>query len=238
MKNYNSLTTMLLSTMLIITGCNKGQNSNISNSSSNDYNSVISSEELSNDSSNSSLENSESSDKEEVKLKDKTINVYLIGGQSNAVGYGMDTYNSISNSDPRFVNGFDNVLYYGEQERWDNANFIDDFVPVKVGLGVANNRSGAEIGIASAIADEGEMNAIIKCAWGATHLYPDSTYDISFAQGTWTSPSYIENKNVDVSANHMIGRMYSWFEETVTKGIQLLVEDGYIPVINRRGFRQ
>ena len=43
---------------------------------------------------------------------EKIINVYLIAGQSNAVGYGMDTGNRISNSDERFTEGFENVLYY------------------------------------------------------------------------------------------------------------------------------
>ena len=117
-----------------------------------------------------------------VTGSEKIINVYLIAGQSNAVGYGMDTGNKIAKSDDRFVNGFDNVLYYGEQERWYGANLDNGFEPVKLGMGVANDRSGAEIGIANAIADYGEMNAIIKCAWGATHLYPDTQYDISVKQ--------------------------------------------------------
>ena len=49
----------------------------------------------------------------------KIINVYLIAGQSNAVGYGMDTGNKIASSDERFTEGFDNVLYYASLERWN-----------------------------------------------------------------------------------------------------------------------
>lgn len=170
-------------------------------------------------------------DKEHMSGNEKIINVYLIAGQSNAVGYGMDSGNRIANSDERFVNGFENVLYYGVQERWNGANLEDGFEPVKLGMGVASNRSGAEIGIANAIADYGEMNAVIKCAWGATHLYPDSNYDISLKQGTWTSPTYIKNNNVDLSKNPLIGNMYNRFEDTVTNAIRLLIEDGYTPVI-------
>ena len=48
---------------------------------------------------------------------EKIINVYLIAGQSNAVGYGMDTGNKIANSDERFTEGFENVLYYASLER-------------------------------------------------------------------------------------------------------------------------
>lgn len=163
---------------------------------------------------------------------EKIINVYLIGGQSNAVGYGMDTGYKIAASDERFIDGFDNVLYFGAQERWSTEEYPDKaFAPVKLGYGVDFNRSGAEIGIASAIADEGEMNAIIKCAWGATHLYPDTYYDISLRQGTWTSPSYINKHHPNTNDNPLIGRMYNWFKDTVFEGLRLLKEQGYTPVI-------
>ena len=179
----------------------------------------------------SGSENTDPDNQTTVTGSEKIINVYLIAGQSNAVGYGLDTGNAIANSDERFVNGFENVLYYGSQERWSGSYPNSFFKPVKLGMGVDFNRSGAEIGIASAIADDGEMNAIIKCAWGATHLYPDTQYDISLKQGTWTSPSYIENNNVDLSKNELIGNMYNRFVDTVVSGLELLIEDGYTPVI-------
>ena len=162
---------------------------------------------------------------------EKIINVYLIAGQSNAVGYGMDTGNKIAKSDERFTEGFENVLYYGSIERWSGKSFDGGFEPVKLGMGVEPTRSGAEIGIANAVADYGEMSAIIKCAQGATHLYPDTTYEVSLKYGTWTSPTYIKNNNVDMSKNPLIGNMYRRFEQTVIDAIQLLVEDGYTPVI-------
>ena len=150
---------------------------------------------------------------EEITGSEKIINVYLIAGQSNAVGYGMDTGKVIANSDERFTNGFENVLYYGKQERWNGGMLDEGFQPLTIGMGVAADRSGAEIGIASAIADNGGMNAIIKCAWGATHLYPDTGYDISLKQGTWTSPSYIEKHGIDLDKTPMVGNMYRRFEE-------------------------
>ncbi len=177
------------------------------------------------------LFNRDTGNGERVLGNEKIINVYLIAGQSNAVGYGMDTGNRIANSDERFTEGFENVLYYGAHERWTGKNLDEGFEPVKLGMGVAADRSGAEIGIANAVADYGEMNAIIKCAWGATHLYPDTQYEVSIKQGTWTSPTYIKNNNVDTSKNPMIGNMYRRFEQTVTDAIQLLIEDGYTPVI-------
>lgn len=167
----------------------------------------------------------------EVSANEKTINVYLIAGQSNAVGYGMDLGNRVSASDSRFTEGFENVLYYGVQERWNGKNLDNGFKPLTLGMGVASDRSGAEIGIANMVANNGEMNAIIKCAWGATHLYPDTKYEVSIKQGTWTSPTYIKNNNINTSENPMIGNMYNRFEDTVTEALQLLVEDGYTPVI-------
>lgn len=169
--------------------------------------------------------------KEVMTGTENIINVYLIAGQSNAVGYGMDTGNKIAKSDERFTKGFDNVLYYGSFERWSGKSYDGGFEPVKLGMGVDPSRSGAEIGIANAVADYGEMSAIIKCAQGATHLYPDTTYEVSLKYGTWTSPTYIKNNNVDMSKNPMIGNMYNRFEDTVTKAIKLLIEDGYTPVI-------
>lgn len=170
-------------------------------------------------------------EEKQMSGNEKIINVYLIAGQSNAVGYGMDTGNKIAKSDDRFVNGFENVLYYGSFERWSGKSYDGRFEPVKLGMGVDPSRSGAEIGIANAVADYGEMSAIIKCAQGATHLYPDTTYEVSLKYGTWTSPTYIKNNNVDMSKNPLIGNMYRRFEQTVEDALQLLIEDGYTPVI-------
>ena len=173
----------------------------------------------------------ESETTEAVLGTENIINVYLIAGQSNAVGYGMDTGGKIAKSDERFTKGFDNVLYYGSFERWSGKSYDGGFEPVKLGMGVDPSRSGAEIGIANAVADYGEMSAIIKCAQGATHLYPDTTYEVSLKYGTWTSPTYIKNHNVDMSKNPLIGNMYNRFVATVTEALQILIDDGYTPVI-------
>ena len=47
---------------------------------------------------------------EKIVGSEKVINVYLIAGQSNAVGYGMDTGGKVAGTDERFVSGFENVL--------------------------------------------------------------------------------------------------------------------------------
>ena len=69
-------------------------------------------------------------------VQDKgVINVYLIAGQSNAVGYGQDHTGEVVNLESRFAtnaSGISNVLYYGEQERWDGSAQITGFAPVKL----------------------------------------------------------------------------------------------------------
>jgi len=157
------------------------------------------------------------------------IDVYLIAGQSNAVGYGE--VSELTATDTRFTNGFDNVIFYGDGEHWDgDDNKLPlEFVPVKVGLGQNESRSGAEIGIASALGDNGKMNAVIKCAWGGTSIY-NSTAETSLKRGTWTSPTYIKNHNISTEGNKC-GRMYTWFLETVSSGLEMLEADGYTPVI-------
>ncbi len=123
-----------------------------------------------------------------------TIDVWLIGGQSNAVGYGDNTPPE-AETDHRYYTGFDNTLFYGVNEVFTyNKDYLS---PVTLGLGQKPSRSGAEIGVAKALDSTGAMNAVIKCAVGATALYPDLNASISQSVGTWTSPSYIERANMD-----------------------------------------
>ncbi len=154
------------------------------------------------------------------------IDVYLIAGQSNAVGYGSDGLSVSIMNDPRYTNGFDNVLYYGNAE----GNLRSDFVPVTVGLGKDSNRVGAEVGIAAAVGDGDRMSAVIKHAIGGSYLYPTTDGTPAFTYGTWTPPDYIEKYGVNTE-NNKIGDIYEEFLNTVESGITELIEQGYTPVI-------
>ena len=127
---------------------------------------------------------------------DKIVDVYLIAGQSNAVGYGYDDLEENGFTDERLKNGYDNVLFYGRYE--SDKEVPSGLVEVKKGLGKnwtnGQSGSGAEIGVAAAVSDlaDGGVSAVIKCAWGATFLAPDTGNAVSVSQGTWTPPSYIE----------------------------------------------
>ena len=154
------------------------------------------------------------------------IQVWLIAGQSNAVGYGLEVPED-GRTDSRFTEGFENVIAYGRL----GGKMQSDFAPVKVGMGKNDTACGAEVGIASALGNSGEMHAVIKYAVGATKLHPCNA-------STWTSPSYVdavqndEDTTNDInSAWTKIGDYYDTFMQTVTDGLALLVADGYTPVI-------
>jgi hypothetical protein len=162
----------------------------------------------------------------------RPIDVYLIGGQSNAVGYGYDDLAAGGYTDGRFEGGFENVLFYGNYE--SQAATPSDFISVKKGRGKVwtdgTAGSGAEIGIASALGDLPGTHAVIKCAWGATYLAPDTAASVSGTQGTWTSPGYIAEQGIRTSGT-LIGNMYARFLTSVRIGLDKLTQKGYAPLI-------
>ena len=94
---------------------------------------------------------------------DKTVNVWLIAGQSNAMGMA-----EVKNypADEAYA-GYKTLLTNGSSNVWYMATTDTQFKPTKFGASWA----GPEIGIATALDSNGEMNAVIKVAWGNTSLY-------------------------------------------------------------------
>ncbi len=157
----------------------------------------------------------------------KKINVWLIAGQSNAVGYGETLNYPDEYSDADILDsGIENVFYYGK----GYGNDITDFVPVTFGLGKDGAYSGAEIGIATALSKSGEKHVIIKYANGDTQL---SANGISASNNlsTWTPPSYIA-ANPDIAFDgDKIGDLYNGFISTVKEAVSKLKAEGYIPEV-------
>ena len=167
----------------------------------------------------------------------RTVDVWLMAGQSNSVGYGENypTEEAYSADRELLDRGVSNVWYYGKDE--GTANNPSEFVPVTFGLGQTDSRSGAEIGIATALADNGNMNAIIKLAYGSSFLYPYTSAEITQKRGSWTSPTYVEKHGIDVEGNK-IGDLYFSFLATVKEGLDMLRASGYTPVIKGMIFMQ
>ena len=167
----------------------------------------------------------------------REVDVWLMAGQSNSVGYGENYPSDDAYSDDKALldSGVSNVWYYGKDE--GNANNPSEFVPVTFGLGQTSLRSGAEIGIATALADNGRMNAVIKLAYGSSFIYPYTSASITQTRGSWTSPSYVERHGLSVEDNK-IGDLYFSFLNTVKEGLDMLRESGYTPVIRGMLFMQ
>ena len=122
----------------------------------------------------------------------------------------------------------ENVIYYGSRA----GAVMSDFLPTAVGMGKGSAYCGPEIGIASALGNSDEPHAVIKYAVGGTSLYPITT------SKTWTSDSYVADVNGDDNPNNdvdtsvtTIGGLYDTFMNTVKNGLELLIADGYTPVI-------
>ena len=149
-----------------------------------------------------SLANSVSAEDAMPSVTDgREVDVWLMAGQSNSVGYGENYPSDEAYSEDKALldSGVSNVWYYGKDE--GTANNPSKFVPVTFGLGQTTARSGAEIGIATALADNGRMNAIIKLAYGSSFIYPYTSASITQQRGSWTPPSYIEKHGLDVEGN-------------------------------------
>ena len=158
---------------------------------------------------------------------DNKINVWLIAGQSNAVGYGETANYPNEYSDADILDaGIENVLYYGK----GYGNDITSFLPVSFGQGKDGASSGAEIGIATALSKSGEKHVIIKYANGDTQLSAmGAAADNNFA--TWTPPSYVAANPGIAFDGDKIGDLYAGFISTVKEAVTQLVAQGYTPEV-------
>ena len=168
----------------------------------------------------------------EGEAEDKgEISIWIIAGQSNAVGYAEDKPEAAA-VDARYENGFDNILFFGQGGGTLEST---EFAELTLGNGKDKTSHGAEIGIASALGNSGQMHAVIKSAFGGTAIYPKT------GARTWTSPSYVEymnELNSDTDPNNDItftdgktGALYTEFKNTMTEALALLAADGYTPVL-------
>ena len=156
------------------------------------------------------------------------INIWLVAGQSNAVGYGtvVDYPDGYSDADI-LDSGISNVLFYGKGYGNDSTSFA----PVTFGLGKSATHSGPEIGIATALKSSGEKHVIIKYASGDTQLSAMKvTADNNIS--TWTPPSYVADHPEITFEGDKIGDLYDGFIATVEEAITKLEAEGYSPVVN------
>lgn len=188
---------------------------------------------------------------EEAQVKD--IDVYLIAGQSNGVGYtAVDSESEQAEiaKDERYRNGFDDVKYYGYVECNKDTALPANIAlrSVKLGKGADSQGKtretkyetfGPELGMAKYFADNGIANTnygIIKYAAGGTAIYDEFTSNMGSQYGNWMSPSLVAKYGKGSAT--LTGLCYANFLTTVRQGLKAYKDNGYNPVIKGLAWMQ
>ncbi len=160
---------------------------------------------------------------------EKTADIYIIAGQSNAVGSSITHPGTASPNVP-------NVLYYGAVDRSPEQSGYQNhgLEPVRNGLGAENEKSGFEVGMAEVLNgldryQKGEATAvIIKYAAGGTSIKSNESL------GSWYPPTLLRRDFPDadytkdgMNYRDLEGYQYRMLLEEVAGGIKALRENGY-----------
>ena len=177
---------------------------------------------------------------EQPPMEIKSIDIYIIAGQSNGSGYTRYNSSKLAELWPEYMRGAKNVLYSGRAEYTNNVNTssvstgVNEYkkwVPAKAGMGMSVSHIGAEVGMASYLsknyyneANGNKIAGIIKYAHGGTSLLNNKGGE-NAAGGNWVSPSYA--KALGVSYSGLTGGLYRGLLEQIKRSIALLEDDGY-----------
>lgn len=166
--------------------------------------------------------------------KGKLIELYLIGGQSNAVGS--------TEHKGQLTGVYKNVGYAGCCEMKRNGvpsgqyNLQNFYWEVKAGYGGTTAKVGPEYGMAQVLDNyyTGETKAFIfKSAAGATNMM-----NVEFDAGNWYPRSLWDEGYDPGKTPNSMGYQYYWFVENFRLVYNKLVEDGYHPVVKGMAWNQ
>ena len=158
----------------------------------------------------------------------KSIDLYLIAGQSNAAGYtSIQDAAAIYEINPSLENGFSNVLYSGKSD-YDAA--LTPWAPATLGHGHKSGFFGPEAGLAVALSqkyneESGRMAGILKYAHGGTTLSGNDTVE----EHNWVSPSYAAARGWSFGTAHT-GGQYLMLLEVFKAQVAALLESGYTEI--------
>ena len=173
--------------------------------------------------------------------EEKSIDIYIIAGQSNAVGHSKvyDTA-AIGAIAPGIYAGYTNILYSGNARTDTVTNnvrtIIDNDISwrnVTVGLGRQGGYIGPELGMAEALSsyynkDTGRYAGIIKFAHGGTSLFDKSSGSNHF--GNWVCPSYAKELGVSYNDGDVTGQLYRDLLMEISSNIMGLRSRGYTEI--------
>ena len=171
--------------------------------------------------------------------EEKSIDIYLIAGQSNASGYTRITSaSSLYERAPDLKTGYSNVHYAGNarSDKDSYATLVNNqksWRPVTLSLGRADGYFGPEAGMAQSLSayyneETGKHAGIIKLAHGGTCLLNSTSG--SNQHGNWVSPSYAEHLGVTYASP--VGGLYNALVEEVRTQIAELEEYGGFTHVN------
>lgn len=185
--------------------------------------------------------------------EEKTADIYILAGQSNAVGCSnllqtargeTKTYaETIGADDARNKDGYDDVLYYGVTNVEAKTAEIPQtsLTPVKLGQGQSAQFMGPEVGMAKILSEshtEDHPAVIVKYAAGGVFLgdyngmFGTSPYLFTIQYGNWASPTMIARWKQEGKKIHKnSGLMYNRFLEVLGRGLDAVRAKGYTPVI-------
>ncbi|MBQ8884907.1 MAG: hypothetical protein IJY62_00815 [Clostridia bacterium] len=157
------------------------------------------------------------------------LDVYLIAGQSNAVG--LSRWSSLTCSEEKkteYTEGYSNVLYRGHG---DSINVTAYDTTVKSGLGSDKNCIGTELGIAETISanNPDKKSLVIKRAVGGSYLHDEKRVSTEAARvtagnaGNWCPPSM----RSDTPLSEYTGALYDELVELVEETVAHYQSEGY-----------
>ncbi len=184
------------------------------------------------------------------------IDIYIIAGQSNAVGH-TGFYNNANTPEythylkqfaPELAeggSGYTHIHYAGNSRKDTTENGVRTLVnqdkpwqKISMGLGASANHIGPEVGMARALAkyynaESGRSAGIIKFAHGGTSIRDLNSGSNQF--GNWVSPSYAESLGVSYNDTDITGALYRGLLEQVKRNVSELEAYGGFTQINIRG---
>ncbi len=206
-----------------------------------------SSDDTTNDTSDDGTQD-QTDDTEEKIDPSKIIDIYIIAGQSNAVGHtkliGSAYESYVKQSAPELAAGGYDYVHYAGNSRTDKNNHTElvnndkPWQKVTFGLGSNANNIGPEAGMAKALSkcyneESGRNAGIIKFAHGGTSIRDLSSGSNQF--GNWVSPSYAKAINASYKDTDVNGALYRGLLEQVKRNVSELKEYGGYEKINIRG---
>lgn len=205
---------------------------------------------------------------EEAETEVKYADIYILAGQSNAVGHGplsqkvkgQDDANytyrdMISEDDERNQTGYENVYYYGTHDIGATGTDTDALIPqisvtdIKFGLGGGDsNKIGPELGMAKALSEtatEDNPAFVFRYASGGTaigdYLCKSGRYDnLNYIYGGWASPTIKARWESEERKNiaETSDFMYKALLTVVKRGIAEVKKRGYVPVLKGYAWMQ